>query len=137
MSIAMHAKQAFTSFSNIRVLPSGYQVSIVRAKNEFSRHFAGHTPESLRKARSFRDRLLRELPAKRLNEIPKRVLGAAKVAIAVVGVFRNPDRKLYQVSYRDRKGQICSKAFSWSKIGEAAAYLKAVKFRKGTIRGRS
>ena len=35
-----------TDFKNIRTLPSGYQVSIVRAKTEVSRHFAGHSQKS-------------------------------------------------------------------------------------------
>ncbi len=59
-----------TDFKNIRTLPSGYQVSVVRAKTEVSRHFAGHSEKSYRAAVRYRDRLLRELPDKRQNKIP-------------------------------------------------------------------
>ncbi|MBA2744372.1 MAG: hypothetical protein H0U43_08735, partial [Chthoniobacterales bacterium] len=61
-----------TEFTNIRVLPSGYQVSVTRAKVEVSRHFAGHSDASLKAAVRFRDKVLRELPPKRINPVPRK-----------------------------------------------------------------
>jgi hypothetical protein len=52
----------FSEFKNIRVLPSGYQVTVTRAKVEVSRHFAGHSERSLNATLKFRDRLLRDMP---------------------------------------------------------------------------
>jgi hypothetical protein len=125
---------AFTEFRNIRLLPSGYQVTIVRSKNEFSRHFAGHSERSYRAAIRFRDQILRELPGKRLNKIPRRVLAALKLTQPVVGVFRHPNRAMYQVSYKE-KGRQRNRAFSWGgEISEAKAYATAIAFRKKTIR---
>ena len=127
---------AFTEFKNIRVLPSGYQVTVVRSKNEFSRHFAGHSEQSYRAAIRFRDRTLRELPDKRLNKIPRRVLAALKLTQPVVGVFRHPNRAMYQVSYKEQ-GRQRNRAFSWGgEISEAEAYATAITFRKKTIRNK-
>src|SRR5450432_1387502 len=91
-----------TEFSNIRVLPSGYQVCVTRAKIEFSRHFAGHSDASLKAALRFRDKVLRELPKKRLNPVPRKVLAALGLDEQVVGVFRHPKRSFYEVSYSER-----------------------------------
>ncbi|MDQ6861193.1 MAG: hypothetical protein M3032_08570 [Verrucomicrobiota bacterium] len=52
-----------TDFKNLRVLPSGFQVSIVRRGVEVSKHFAGHSVESYMAAIEHRNRLLRKLPA--------------------------------------------------------------------------
>jgi len=119
-------------FKNIRVLPSGYQVSIVRAKTEVSKHFAGHSEKSYRAAVRFRDKLLRELPDKRLNKIPRKLLNALQLTKPVVGVFRYPERKFYQVSYRDR-GRQRSATFHWIKNEEVDAYRTAIEFRKLTL----
>ena len=128
---------AYTEFKNIRVLPSGYQVSIVRAKIEFSRHFAGHSEQSRRAAIRFRDKVLRQLPPKRLNAIPPRVLAAVGLSEAVVGVFRHAGRSMYQVGYRET-GQARNRAFMWgSKRTEAQAYAAAIAFRKKQIRGKT
>src|SRR5688572_12736830 len=88
-------------FANIRVLPSGYQVTVTRSKIEFSRHFAGHSEASLQAALRFRDKALRELPPKRLNPIPRTVLAAVGLKTETPGVCRNPPRSFYQVSYRE------------------------------------
>ena len=122
-----------TEFTNIRVLPSGYQVSVTRAKIEFSRHFAGHSDASLQAALRFRDKVLRELPTKRLNPVPRKVLAAVGVNAEVVGVFRHPKRSFYQVSYRDG-GRMRSRTFSWKKVSEAEAYAAAIAFRAGVVR---
>jgi hypothetical protein len=128
---------AFTEFKNIRVLPSGYQVSIVRAKIEFSRHFAGHSEESYRAAIRFREKVLRELPPKRLNQIPRPVLAAAGLREAVVGVFRHAGRSMYQVGYREN-GQPRNRAFTWgAQRSEAEAYAAAVAFREKMIKGKT
>ena len=118
-----------TNFKNIRVLPSGYQVTIVRAKIELSKHFAGHSARSYRADVRYRDRLLRELPDKRLNKIPRRILEALQLKKPTVGVFRAPKRKFYQVSYYE-KGRLRCRVFSWSGNGEPDAYRAAIEFRK-------
>lgn len=51
-----------TDFKNLRVLPSGFQVSIMRNRVEVSKHFAGHSVESYMAAIKHRNRLLRQLP---------------------------------------------------------------------------
>ena len=125
-----------TEFTNIRVLPSGYQVCVTRAKIEFSRHFAGHSDASLKAALRFRDKTLRELPKKRLNPVPRKVLAAVGIEAEVVGVFRHPRRSFYQVSYRDG-GRWRARTFSWNKVGEPAAYAAAIAFRAGLVRASS
>src|SRR5256885_15173397 len=47
---------AYREFTNIRILPSGYQVAITRNKKEYSKHFAGHSKDSLKAAHRWRDR---------------------------------------------------------------------------------
>ena len=130
----MDRPRAITEFKNIRVLPSGYQVAVVRAGIEFSRHFAGLSEESHRAAIRFRDKTLRELPPKRLNKIPPRVLAAAGLSKPVVGVFRHSGRSMYQVGYRDQEGHQRNRAFSWSAgRSEEEAFAVAVAFRKKMI----
>ena len=125
-----------TEFTNIRVLPSGYQVTVTRAKIEFSRHFAGHSDASLKAALRFRDKVLRELPTKRLNPVPRKVLAAVGVDTEVVGVFRHPKRMFYQVMYRDG-GRMRARTFSWRKMKEADAYAEAIAFRARQVRAAS
>lgn len=130
----MKRPRAITEFKNIRVLPSGYQVAVVRAGIEFSRHFAGLSEESHRAAIRFRDKTLRELPPKRLNKIPPRVLEASGLTKPVVGVFRHSGRSMYQVGYRDEKGHQRNQAFTWSaRRSEEEAFAAAVAFRKEMI----
>ncbi|HEY2101951.1 MAG TPA: hypothetical protein VGH08_01745 [Chthoniobacterales bacterium] len=127
----MNRKRPYKEFKNIRLLPSGYQVSVTRNKTEFSKHFAGHSKSSFDKAMRYRDRLLRQLPNKRKKSIPRRLLTALKLTEPVVGVFRYPERRFYQVSYRDRRGRVRSRTFSWfSRNDEIDAYRAAVQFRK-------
>ena len=134
----MKRPRAITEFKNIRLLPSGYQVSLVRAGIEFSRHFAGHSEQSHQAAIRFRDKALRDLPPKRLNKIPPRVLAAAGLTVPMVGVFRHPTRSMYQVGYRDEAGRQRNRAFSWNaKKGEAEAFAAAVAFRKEMIKGKA
>ncbi len=129
----MERPHAITEFKNIRVLPSGYQVAVVRAGTEFSRHFAGHSAQSHRAAVRFRDKILQELPPKRLNPIPRRVLTAVGLTRPVVGVFRHAKRSMYQVGYRE-EGQARNRAFTWNeKRIEAEAYAAAVAFRKKMV----
>jgi len=128
-------RHAITDFKNIRVLPSGYQVALVRSGNEFSRHFAGHSAQSWQAAVRFRDQALRELPDKRINKVPRRVLSALHLTRPVVGVFRHPGRTFYHVTYHD-KDRSRGKAFSWGKLrSETEAYAAAIAFRKKSIRG--
>jgi hypothetical protein len=125
----MKRPRALQEFRNLRVLPSGYQVTVTRGKMEFSKHFAGHSTRSLQAAVRYRDRLRRELPDKRKNVIPRRVLAGLNLDRPVVGVFRHPKRRFYQVSYRDR-GRLRSRAFGWTdRASEIDAYVAAVKFR--------
>jgi hypothetical protein len=128
----MRKPGSLAEFKNIRVLPSGYQVSIVRAKIEVSKHFAGHSERSYRAAVRYRDRLLRDLPDKRLNKIPRRVLQALQLTKPVVGVFRSGKRNFYQVTYLKHGRQRCG-IFAWSGDGESEAYRAAVEFRKSII----
>ncbi len=121
-----------TEFTNIRVLPSGYQVSVTRAKIEFSRHFAGHSDASLNAAVRFRDKALRELPPKRINPVPRKVLAALGLDREVVGVYRHPTRPFYQVSFREN-GKWRMRSFSWKKRDEADAYAAAVAFREELV----
>ena len=53
-----------TDFKNLRVLPSGFQVAIMRRGVSVTKHFAGHSVESYMDAIRHRDRLLRKLPAR-------------------------------------------------------------------------
>lgn len=125
----------YKEFKNIRQLPSGYQVVVTRKKKEHSKHFAGHSRDSLKAAQKWRDSILRKLPGKRKKAIPRSVLTAAKVKEAAVGVFHYPDRRFFQVSYRDKKGRARSKTFSWKDTkGQGRAYATAVKFRKTQLR---
>ena len=123
---------AITDFKNIRVLPSGYQVTIVRGKIEVSKHFAGHSEKSYRAAVRYRNQLLRELPDKRRNKIPRRILRALQLSRPVVGVFRYGRRKFYQVTYRE-SGRQRSATFSWQGDDELDAYRTAIEFRKLTL----
>ncbi|HET7512229.1 MAG TPA: hypothetical protein VFJ88_05660 [Chthoniobacterales bacterium] len=125
-----------TDFKNIRTLPSGYQVCIVRGKTEVSRHFAGHSEKSYRAAIRYRDRLLRELPDKRLNKIPRPILRALGLARPVVGVFRSPARKFYQVTWYER-GRQRTATFPWRGGDEPEAYQTAIEFRRLAIAPRS
>jgi len=43
---------AYREFTNIRILPSGYQVAITRNKKEYSKHFEGFAQGSASLARS-------------------------------------------------------------------------------------
>ena len=121
-----------TDFKNIRTLPSGYQVCVVRGKTEVSRHFAGHSEKSHHAAVRYRDRLLRELPDKRLNKIPRPVLRALGLKKAVVGVFRSPRRKFYQVTWYEQ-GRQRTATFPWQGDDEPEAYQTAIEFRKLAI----
>ncbi len=116
------------------MLPSGYQVTITRAGLEFSRHFAGLSEESLKRATRFRDQALRELPPKNLNPVPRGVLTRLGLKQPVVGVFRHRRSAMYSVSYIDR-GRRRTRAFMWTKREEWEAYADAVAFRRETIRG--
>jgi hypothetical protein len=124
----------FAEFKNIRTLPSGYQVVVTRNAQEFSRHFAGLTDESLQRAMRYRDRLLRQLPPKRNNPVPKKVLAAASLKQPLVGVHRNVRRQFYQVSYRDEDGTMRGMTFSWrTPEEEIEAYRMAVELRRSML----
>ena len=74
---------------------------------------------------------------KRVSPIPRRVLSALGFDQPVPGVFRHKNRPHYGVAYRDAEGRRCSRAFSFAEDGdEAAAYARAVKFRRKTLRGK-
>ncbi|MGZ4965760.1 MAG: hypothetical protein ACXV97_01155 [Chthoniobacterales bacterium] len=127
--MAHNRPKIFSGFTNIRVLPSGYQVTITRAKVEVSRHFAGHSARSLRAAVKFRDQLLRDMPNKRLNPIPQRVLRAAGLKEAPPGVFRRVPPGAYVVNWYER-GRLRGRQFGFQRRPEMEAFLQAVKFRK-------
>ena len=129
--------RAITEFKNMRTLPSGYQVAVTRGKREFSKHFAGHSRKALKAAKRWRDLMLRVLPNKRRKPIPKKILAAVGLKNPAVGVFRYAKRRLYYVSYRDRKRAVRSRTFPWSDDkGETAAYAAAVRFRKKAATGK-
>jgi len=132
----MKRPRAFQEFRNLRVLPSGYQVSVTRGKMEFSKHFAGHSAKSLQAAMRYRDQLRRELPDKRKNIVPRPLWAALNSKRPAVGVFRHPKRRMYQVTYRDRDGRLRTRAFGWTdRAAEIDAYAAAAKFRKKCLAG--
>ena len=51
-----------TDRKNLRILPSGFQVTVMRNRTEMTKHFAGHSPESYSAAIRYRNKLLRRLP---------------------------------------------------------------------------
>jgi hypothetical protein len=122
---------AYREFTNIRILPSGYQVAITRNKKEYSKHFAGHSKDSLKAAHRWRDRVLRLLPNKRSQPIPERILSKLRLKQPVVGVSRYETRRFYSVTYHGAKGRTRVRTFSWrDPKGELAAYAAAIKFRR-------
>jgi hypothetical protein len=130
-------QRTIVEFRNLRVLPSGYQVAVTRNKKEYSKHFAGHSGGVLKVAKRWRDRMLRLLPNKRKNLIPRRLLTALGLKKPIVGVSRHPSRRLYQVSYRSADERLRSRSFHWSdREGEIAAYAEAMKFRR-EVEGRN
>jgi hypothetical protein len=126
----MNRSKIFTAFRNIRITPDGYQVIVTRAKMEFSKFFAGHTSKSLKAAEAYRNQLLKELPDKRINVIPRRVLKALGLSKPVVGVFRNPHKQYYAVMFVDKRGIRRSRSFPFRHVDEVSAYSASVKFRK-------
>jgi hypothetical protein len=56
-------KNTTNEFKNLRILPSGFQVVIMRHRKSVTKHFAGHTDSSYAAAIRHRDQLLRVLPA--------------------------------------------------------------------------
>jgi hypothetical protein len=125
----------FNEFKNIRTLPSGYQVAVTRNKREYSKHFAGHSRDSLKAAEKWRDQMLRLLPNKRKNKIAPRLLSALGLKNPVVGVSNHRRRKMFQVSHRAKNGRMKTMGFSWSTPKEEiAAYAAAVRFRKKLLR---
>jgi len=122
---------AYREFTNIRILPSGYQVAITRNKKEYSKHFAGHSKNALKAAHRWRDRVLRLLPNKRSQPIPSRILTRLRLKQPVVGVSRYGERRFYSVTYHGAKGRTRVRTFSWrDSKGELAAYSAAIKFRR-------
>jgi hypothetical protein len=127
----------FTEFKNIRLLPSGYQVVVTRNKKEFSKHFAGHSKQALKAAERWRDSILRLLPDKRKRKIPRSILAAVGRRKPAVGISRYPERRFYQVAYRNRNGAVRARTFSWSDHkGEIRAYAAAIRFRRALERRR-
>ena len=51
-------------FKNLRILPTGFQVAIMRHRKSVTKHFAGHSDKSYAAAIRHRDQLLRVLPAR-------------------------------------------------------------------------
>ncbi len=51
-----------SDFKNLRVLPTGFQVSIMRQGQTISKHFAGHTVKSYMAAIEHRNQLFGQLP---------------------------------------------------------------------------
>jgi hypothetical protein len=131
--MAVKRPKIFSEFKNIRVLPSGYQVTITRAKVEVSRHFAGHTDESLQAAMKFRDRLLRDMPNKRLNPIPDKVLRAAGMTEQPPGVFRRASVSAYVVNWYEH-GRLRGRQFGFRYRQEVDVFLEAVKFRQSIVK---
>lgn len=132
---ATKSTKALKEIKNIRVTNDGYQVLAVRSKVPHRKFFAGHTKKSLPEAEKYRDTLLKKVPAKRVSGIPPRVLAALGLDEPVTGVFRHPNRPHFGVAYTDESGHRCSRAFSFrNEEEEVAAYAKAMKFRKKTVR---
>ncbi len=134
----MPKNQAIKEFTNIRVTNDGFQVVITRAKRELTAYFAGHTDKSLRAAQRHRDRMLRKLPNKRLNLVPRRVLQALGLSEPVVGIFRPRGRRHYSVTFPGPTGRKCTRAFSWREPeDEIEAYAQAIALRNKILRRRA
>ena len=101
---------AYREFTNIRILPSGYQVAITRNKKEYSKHFAGHSKDALKAAHHWRDRVLRLLPNKRSQPIPTRILNNVVLTQPVVG-FSLRDTPILLVLTTARKDRHASGRF--------------------------
>src|SRR5258708_33968657 len=122
---------AYREFTNIRILPSGYQVAITRNKKEYSKHFAGHSKDSLKAAHRWRDRVLRLLPNKRSQPIPARILSKLRLKQPEVGASRYEPPRFYSVTYHVARGRTRVRSFSMrAPKGEWAAYTPAIKFRR-------
>jgi hypothetical protein len=132
----MPKNRAIKEFTNIRVTNDGFQVVITRVGQEHTAYFAGHSDKSLRAAQRYRDRMLRQLPSKRLNQVPRRVLQALGLSEPVVGVFRPRGRNHYSVTFPDRRtGRKRTRAFSWKEPGgEIEAYAQAIALRNRILR---
>lgn len=124
----MSKDHQFVSFKNIRVTEDGFQVVFTRAKQEITMFFAGHSKRSLRKAEKCRESLLKTLPDKRKNSIPKKIYTALGLSAPVAGVFRRPAKRHYSATYLDRDKRRFSKSFKWDD-DEIAAYARAVEYR--------
>jgi hypothetical protein len=134
----MPKNRPIEEFANIRVTNDGFQVTITRARQELTAYFAGHTDKSLRAAMRCRDRMLRQLPDKRRNPVPRRVLQALGLTAPVVGVFRPRGRGHYSVIYADRTGRKRTRVFSFrDPEEEIAAYAEAIALRQKSLRGRA
>ena len=133
----MSKNRAIEEFSNIRITNDGFQVVFVRDKKAITRYFAGHSEESMHAAQEYRDRMRKKVPSKRVNTVPRQVLNELGLSEPVVGVFRPAGRGHYTVIYFDRQGEKRTRAFSWKKESETAAYAKAVAWRKRALRGKA
>jgi hypothetical protein len=132
----VNRRKPFTKFQNIRVTPDGYQVVVTRSKIETRKFFAGHSEKSLKAAEQYRNKLLKKLPSKRKNPVPSGIWSAVGLSEPAIGVFRNAERKQYNVAYKDKEGRQHSRAFSWrGREEEVAAYAQAVSFRKKIVKG--
>jgi hypothetical protein len=60
-SLGVNGESARIAFRNMRVLPSGLQVTVMRQKAEYSKHFPGHSMETYMEAIAHRDQILRRL----------------------------------------------------------------------------
>lgn len=63
-SLGVRGEAARLAFRNMRVLPSGLQVTVMHQKAEYSKHFPGHSMETYMEAIAHREQILRGISGK-------------------------------------------------------------------------
>ena len=125
---------ARTELRNITKSDHGYSVRFVRGGENFDRHFAGVSEESLSAAIRFRDQALKVLGQSHYGSVPGRVLQALRLSRPVVGVARQALTSSYVVTYKDAKGQSRLRHFYFLYVPEEDAYAAAIEFLEQTLK---
>jgi hypothetical protein len=121
--------QARQELQHITLTKLGYQVRLYRGgKGVFSWCVRGRSEESLREAMRVRDEAVREMPGRRVNQIPPRVLRALGLSEPVRGISRLASRSVYRVYYRDSAGRVHLEQFYYRAVPEEDAYAAAIAF---------
>ncbi|MEO6970990.1 MAG: hypothetical protein ABI217_08855 [Chthoniobacterales bacterium] len=120
---------------NITKTKDGYQVRLrPTGKPVFRRSVRGHSEESLREAMRIRDRAMREIPGRRVHQIPAQVLKALGLSAPIIGITRLPSRSVYRVVYRDDTGRRRVRQFYFRGVPEEDAYAAAIAFLQSLLK---